>query len=113
MFGSVSLTLLMAATIASHFPTDQAFYQLRDVQRSNLDLHVTPAAVTYPESAEQISAIIRCASRSQLKLQAKETGTALDFILPGAGMSKARALPCTDAFNSPRVSFWSLCNYGG
>ena len=77
---------LVDAVDGSHdriaFP-DQAFNQLRDVQRWNLDLHVTPAAVTYPESAEQISAVIRCASRSQLKLQAKGGGHSFGFYFTG------------------------------
>lgn len=65
---------LIDAVDGSHhlvvFP-ENALYQLKDVQRWNLDLHVTSSAVTNPENAEQISAIIRCASRSKLKVQAK------------------------------------------
>lgn len=52
------------------FP-NKLLYQLTDVKPYNLDIPVTPAAVTYPESADQVAAIIKCAAKSNLKVQAR------------------------------------------
>lgn len=50
------------------------FYQWRHVQRWNLDVEVNPAAVTYPESPEQIAAVVRCAKDAGRKVQPKSGG---------------------------------------
>ena len=55
------------------FPRDP-FYQLADVQRWNLAIDVVPAAVTFPETASQVAAIIECASTYHHKVQAKSGG---------------------------------------
>ena len=52
------------------FP-NKPLYQLTDVKPYNLDIPVTPAAVTYPESADQVAAIIKCATKLNLKVQAR------------------------------------------
>ena len=52
------------------FP-NKLLYQLTDVKPYNLDIPATPAAVTYPESADQVAAIIKCATKSNLKVQAR------------------------------------------
>ncbi|KAF2496425.1 putative glucooligosaccharide oxidase [Lophium mytilinum] len=44
-------------------------YQFNDVKPYNLDIPITPAAVTYPESAEQVAAIVKCAADAKLKVQ--------------------------------------------
>lgn len=50
------------------------FYQLADVKPYNLDVTVSPVAVTYPKTADQIAAIIGCASQYDSKVQARGGG---------------------------------------
>jgi FAD/FMN-containing dehydrogenase len=45
------------------------FYQLSHVRPYNLGIPVTPAAVTYPKTADEISAIIKCAVDNSFKVQ--------------------------------------------
>jgi FAD/FMN-containing dehydrogenase len=46
-------------------------YQANDVKPYNQDIAVAPAAVTYPKTAEQVAAIIKCAVQAGLKVQAR------------------------------------------
>ena len=52
------------------FP-DHPFYQETIVKPLNLNFPVTPAAITVPHTAEQIAAIVKCASDGGYKVQAK------------------------------------------
>jgi FAD/FMN-containing dehydrogenase len=45
------------------------FFQISHVKPYNLGISVTPAAVTYPESTEHISEILKCAVKNSLKVQ--------------------------------------------
>ncbi|KAH8703282.1 putative glucooligosaccharide oxidase [Talaromyces proteolyticus] len=49
-------------------------YQAIDVMPYNLDHPVTPAAVTFPTSAEQVAAIVKCAAEADIKVQARSGG---------------------------------------
>jgi FAD/FMN-containing dehydrogenase len=49
-------------------------YMLADVKPYNLAVEVNPAAVTYPNSSEYISAIVRCANTWNMKVQARSGG---------------------------------------
>lgn len=49
-------------------------YETLDVNPYNLDYPVTPAAVTFPETAEQVAAIVQCAANAEAKVQAKSGG---------------------------------------
>jgi FAD/FMN-containing dehydrogenase len=53
---------------------DQLLYQTTAVQPYNLNIPVTPAAVTYPQSAEEIAAVVKCASEYGYKVQARSGG---------------------------------------
>lgn len=64
---------IKAAVDEYAFP-DHPLYQLLKVQRWNLDIEVTPAVVTYPETPEQIAAVVRCARDLNLKVQPKSGG---------------------------------------
>ncbi|EEA25025.1 hypothetical protein TMatcc_008127 [Talaromyces marneffei ATCC 18224] len=55
------------------FPTT-LLYETVDVNPYNLDYPVTPAAVTFPESAGQVAAIVKCAVNADVKVQAKSGG---------------------------------------
>jgi FAD/FMN-containing dehydrogenase len=55
------------------FPT-KITYQLEDVKPYNLTIPVKPAAVTYPKTATQVAAIIKCAVEAGLKVQARGGG---------------------------------------
>jgi FAD binding domain len=55
------------------FP-DELLYQEADVKPYNLDIPVTPAAVTFPESAEQVAAVVECAAHGGYKVQARSGG---------------------------------------
>ncbi|CAK49173.1 CAZyme family AA7 [Aspergillus niger] len=45
-----------------------------DVHEYNLNLPVTPAAITYPETAAQIAGVVKCASDYDYKVQARSGG---------------------------------------
>lgn len=55
------------------FPND-LLYEVNSVHRYNLDIPITPAAVTFPESVEQVAAIVKCAADANYKVQAKSGG---------------------------------------
>lgn len=48
---------------------NEPFFQLSHVKPYNLGIPVTPAAVTYPKTTDQISAIVKCAVDNSLKVQ--------------------------------------------
>ncbi|KAH8161793.1 hypothetical protein CIB48_g6455 [Xylaria polymorpha] len=53
---------------------DNPLYQVSWVNRYNLDLPVTPIAVTRPETAEDVSGFVKCAATNNVKVQAKSGG---------------------------------------
>lgn len=53
---------------------NQPLYQTTAVHEYNLNIPVTPAAITYPETAEQIAAVVKCASQYDYKVQARSGG---------------------------------------
>lgn len=55
------------------FPGD-LFYQAVDVNRFNLNIPVTPAAVTFPTSSQQVAAVVKCAADNGYPVQAKSGG---------------------------------------
>lgn len=55
------------------FPS-KLLYQFEDAKPYNLDYPITPAAVTYPKTPEQIAAIIKYASTANFKVQARSGG---------------------------------------
>ncbi|KAL2020035.1 hypothetical protein VTK56DRAFT_8938 [Thermocarpiscus australiensis] len=55
------------------FPSDP-FYQVTWVQPYNLDIQISPAAVVRPQTAEDISGVIKCAAANDVKVQAKSGG---------------------------------------
>ncbi|KAK3369791.1 hypothetical protein B0T24DRAFT_633286 [Lasiosphaeria ovina] len=50
------------------------FYQISWAKPYNLDVRVTPAAVVRPQTAQDISGIIQCATVNNVKVQAKSGG---------------------------------------
>lgn len=68
---------LNAALGAAHkiakYPT-QLLYQFEDVKAYNLDIPIVPAAVTFPETAEQVSVIVKYAASVNVKVQARSGG---------------------------------------
>lgn len=54
------------------FPSD-LFYQA-EVNPYNLNIPVTPAAVTYPASSWQVAAVVKCAADNGYPVQAKSGG---------------------------------------
>ncbi|KAI1859489.1 uncharacterized protein JN550_012007 [Neoarthrinium moseri] len=53
---------------------DNPLYQISWVKRYNLDIAVTPVAVTRPDSAEDVSGFIKCAVQNNVKVQPKSGG---------------------------------------
>lgn len=49
-------------------------YQATAVKRYNLNIVVSPAAVTFPENVNEIAAVVKCASDDGLSVQAKSGG---------------------------------------
>lgn len=50
------------------------FYQVADVKGYNLNIPVTPAAVTFPTSSHQVAAVVKCAADNGYHVQAKSGG---------------------------------------
>lgn len=75
------------------FPT-KLLYQFEDARPYNLDYPIIPAAVTYPETPEQIAKIIQFASTANLKVQARSGGHSYaNCGMPGA--------PCANQTSRP------------
>lgn len=55
------------------FPNQTGYYP-NIVEPYNLDYPVLPAAVTFPETAEQVAAIVKCAAEAGYKVQPKSGG---------------------------------------
>ena len=53
---------------------DHLLYQATAVEPYNLNIPVTPAAVTYPHSADEIASVLKCASDFDYKVQARSGG---------------------------------------
>jgi FAD/FMN-containing dehydrogenase len=53
---------------------DHLLYQATAVETYNLNIPVTPAAITYPQSADEIAAVVKCASDYDYKVQARSGG---------------------------------------
>ncbi|KAI0455459.1 hypothetical protein F5B21DRAFT_513956 [Xylaria acuta] len=53
---------------------DDPLYQISWVNRYNLDLSVTPIAVTRPETAQDVSGFVKCAATNNVKVQPKSGG---------------------------------------
>lgn len=49
-------------------------YEVEDVHPYNLDHPLVPAAVTYPESTEQVSGVVQCAHEAGIAVQARSGG---------------------------------------
>jgi hypothetical protein len=55
------------------FPS-KPLYELEDAKPYNKSIPVKPAVVTYPKTAAQAAAIVKCAVRAGLKVQARSGG---------------------------------------
>jgi FAD/FMN-containing dehydrogenase len=64
-------SIVDTGTIA--FPS-KPFFQLTDVRPYNLDIHVSPIAVTYPSTNEEVAGIVKCAAENSAKVQARSGG---------------------------------------
>lgn len=53
---------------------DTPLYQISHVKPYNLDVPVTPLAITYPQSAEHVAAIVKCAADNNLHVQPRSGG---------------------------------------
>ncbi|PLN80611.1 FAD-binding domain-containing protein [Aspergillus taichungensis] len=49
-------------------------YQATAVKRYNLDIKVSPAAVTFPQNAQEVAEVVRCAAENGTAVQAKSGG---------------------------------------
>ena len=60
------------------------FYQLTAVKPYNTAFSITPAAVTRPRSADEVAAVVKCATDQGLKVQARSGGHSYaDFCIGG------------------------------
>lgn len=53
---------------------NQPFYQISSVKPYNLNIPVSPVAVTFPETSQQVAEIVKCAVDHGYKVQAKSGG---------------------------------------
>lgn len=49
-------------------------YGVTAVHEFNLNFPVIPAAITFPETSEQVAAIVKCAAEYEYKVQARSGG---------------------------------------
>ena len=56
------------------FPSSPLTYQPLWVRPYNLDISVTPAGVVRPQTAAEVSGIIKCAAAHNVKVQARSGG---------------------------------------
>lgn len=61
--------------VAAHVAfQDALLYQATAVEPYNLNIPVTPVAVTFPQSADEVAAVVKCASDYDYKVQARSGG---------------------------------------
>ncbi|CAG8041083.1 unnamed protein product [Penicillium nalgiovense] len=77
---------------------DALLYQTTAVDPYNLNVPVTPAAVTYPQSAEEIAAVVKCAAEYDYNAQDRSGGHSFS----NYGMTLA-----LDEKTAPSRSIWS------
>ena len=93
--GRDSLTTAVGGVAAHVAFQDALLYQTTAVHPYNLNIPVTPTAVTYPQSAEEVAAVIKCASDYDYKVQARSGGHSFgNFGMTGDHGSSA-AQPCS------------------
>ena len=69
------LTTALGGSNADFYATAKTpLYQLSHVRPYNLDVSVKPAAITYPKTADQVAAVVKCAAQNNLKVQARSGG---------------------------------------
>jgi FAD/FMN-containing dehydrogenase len=68
------LTSAVGGNVAYVAFQDQLLFQAIAVEPYNLNIPVTPAAVTYPQSADEIASVLKCASEFGYKVQARSGG---------------------------------------
>ncbi|KAJ5632427.1 hypothetical protein N7490_008766 [Penicillium lividum] len=67
--------LLSAVGNNSNLLTFQGDFRFNsNIQLYNLEFPVVPTAITYPETTEQVAAIVKCAAHHDLKVQARSGG---------------------------------------
>jgi hypothetical protein len=71
---SSALHTCLSAAVGSNVAFPSLVWQLTDVKPYNLDIPVNPLAITYPTSAQQVSAVISCATTANAKVQARSGG---------------------------------------
>lgn len=54
--------------------SNKFLFDLLDVKRYNLAYNTAPIAVTYPETAQQVSGVVKCAAAANVFVQARSGG---------------------------------------
>jgi FAD/FMN-containing dehydrogenase len=49
-------------------------YKIKDVHQYNLAISIKPIAVTFPQTVNQVSAIVQCAAANKVNVQARGGG---------------------------------------
>lgn len=84
---------------------NKPLFLLTDVKRYNLDIEVTPAAVTYPQTVEHVSNIIKCAASNNLKVQARSGGHSYGNYGTCELLQRPRAALITNSYWRPRQCY--------
>lgn len=72
--GSSGLSQCLTSAVKDVAFPDKFLFQLLDARPYNLDIPVHPLAVTYPESNDDVAAIVTCATKFGSKVQARSGG---------------------------------------
>lgn len=59
---------------------DNLLYQINWVTVYNLDIPITPIAVTRPDTADDVSGFVKCAASNNVKVQAKSGGHSYAYV---------------------------------
>lgn len=54
--------------------SDKFLFDFLDVKRYNLAYNTKPLAITYPENAEEVSGVVKCAAEADVFVQARSGG---------------------------------------
>jgi len=74
---SSALQSCLKASVGSSLfatPSTNLLYSIENVHQYNLDIPISPIAVTFPSTAQQVSSIIQCAAANKVNVQARGGG---------------------------------------
>jgi FAD/FMN-containing dehydrogenase len=103
-------TCLSSAIPSSMFatPSTNLFYSLVDVKPYNLDISVSPVAVTFPKTVSDVQAIVKCAAANKVNVQARGGGHSYANYAYGGGDPNTLVV---DLSNMQNLQYYDQVDY--